>query len=97
VSEGVLARRYLISGRVQGVGYRNFVQQVAERMGVSGYARNRLDGSVEVFAMGSSRKLEKLRVALQIGPMMARVSEVLEEPAIIENRYNGTFTIESTF
>jgi acylphosphatase len=97
VSEGALARRYIVSGRVQGVGYRNFVQQVAERIGVSGYARNRRDGSVEVFAMGSSGGLEKLRAALRQGPMMARVKEVLEEPAIAEDRFVGTFTIESTF
>lgn len=97
MSEGILARRYLVSGRVQGVGYRIFVQEVAERIGLSGYTRNRPDGTVEVFAMGTSRGLEKLRKALQQGPMMARVSEVAEEPAIIEDRYTGTFTIESTF
>jgi len=67
VNEGIVARRYVVTGRVQGVGYRNFVEHTAAKIGVDGYVRNRRDGSVEVFAMGTDEELEKLipvRVAI---------------------------------
>ena len=48
-----LARRYLIRGHVQGVGYRYFTQRIAVRLGVRGWVRNRLDGDVEVHAQAS--------------------------------------------
>jgi acylphosphatase len=92
----MVARRYVVTGRVQGVGYRNFVEHTAGKLNVDGYVKNRRDGSVEVFAMGTAEELQKLRNALERGPMMAQVSRVAEEPSDVETRYVGNFTVEFT-
>jgi acylphosphatase len=94
--EGLQARRYFVSGRVQGVGYRIFAQRAAEELGLGGYTRNRADGRVEIFAMGPAPELCKLRLELRKGPLMARVAEVSEEPAIVDSRYSNSFSIEMT-
>ena len=91
-----MGRRFFVTGRVQGVGYRNYVEHLAGKWGLHGYVRNRHDGRVEVFAMGAPETLAKLRAALEKGPVMARVDEVVEEPAAVEPRYAGQFTIEMT-
>jgi len=90
------ARRYVVTGRVQGVGYRNFVEHTAGKIGLDGFVRNRRDGSVEVFAMGTPEELQKLRAALERGPMMAQVARVYEEPSDVEAKYVGNFTVEFT-
>ena len=71
-------------GRVQGVGFRWFVQQSADSLGVKGYTRNRDDGSVEVYALGSAEQLSDLSGLLHKGPRMADVRGVDEEEAAIE-------------
>jgi acylphosphatase len=96
VKQEVLARRYTVSGRVQGVGFRNYVEQVAGKLEVDGYVRNRRDGSVEVFAIGTPEQLKQLRVALEKGPMMSYVADVREEPDKPDARYLGNFIIEIT-
>ena len=96
MTKDVVARRYNVSGRVQGVGFRNYVEHVAEKIGVSGYVRNRRDGRVEVFAMGAPEQLKQLRVSLERGPMMSRVDGVAEEPDTVESKYAGNFVIELT-
>jgi acylphosphatase len=90
------ARRFFVAGRVQGVGYRVFVQRAAEELGLNGYVRNRRDGRVEVFAMGEPEKLRLLRKELNKGPMMADVSDVNEEPATMDRQYSENFTVEYT-
>ena len=65
-----------VEGRVQGVGFRYFVQETAMSLGVSGWVRNRWDGSVEVLAEGERATLEQLLTALQRGPRMSFVSNV---------------------
>lgn len=92
----MLARRYIVSGRVQGVGYRYYVEDVAGKLGVHGYVRNRRDGRVEVFAIGTPERLKKLRTALETGPIMSQVKDVLEEPDVPDARYLGNFIIEFT-
>jgi acylphosphatase len=92
----MVARRYMVTGHVQGVGYRNFVEHTAGKLNVDGYVRNRRDGSVEVFAMGTAEELQKLRKALERGPIMAQVSRVAEEPSDVEAKYIGNFTVEFT-
>ncbi len=87
----------MVSGRVQGVGYRFFAQRAAEELGLSGYVRNRHDGRVEVFAMGTAENLRQLGKELQKGPMMASVTEVNEESATVDPRYSENFTVEYTF
>ena len=65
-----------ISGRVQGVNYRFYTQRQAERLGLTGYALNCGDGSVEVVAEGERADLERLLAWLQQGPPSARVEQV---------------------
>lgn len=67
------AYRYLVSGRVQGVGYRYYALREAEALGVSGYARNLADGRVEVVAEASEESLAQLEEKLRQGPSFARV------------------------
>ncbi len=75
------ARQFVVRGRVQGVGFRWFVEREAQMLGVAGWVRNNMDGSVEVFAMGSAQQLATLRAKLREGPRAARVDEVLEHEA----------------
>ncbi len=81
---------------MQGVGFRNYVEHVARKLGVDGYVRNRRDSGVEVFAIGTPEKLKQLRFALEKGPMLARVTDVREEPDHPEDKYRGNFIIETT-
>jgi acylphosphatase len=69
---------------VQGVGFRWFVQQSADSLGVKGYTRNLDDGSVEVYALGSAEQLSDLSGLLRKGPRMADVRGVDEEEAAVE-------------
>lgn len=96
VSQELHARRFYVTGRVQGVGYRNYVEHVAGKLGLHGYVRNCRDGRVEVFAMGSPERLGQLRVALERGPMMSDVAGLNEQPDAVDTRYVGFFTIEIT-
>lgn len=66
----------MVEGRVQGVGYRQFVFEIASMLNLKGWVRNRRDGSVEVLAEGPRDMLEKLVAALQRGPRMAYVTGV---------------------
>lgn len=70
------ARRFIVSGRVQGVGFRHFTMRAAVRIGLRGWARNRPDGTVEVFADGEPAALDALYAHLAAGPPAARVDEV---------------------
>jgi acylphosphatase len=72
--------RFLVSGHVQGVGFRASARVEALHMGISGHARNLRDGRVEVVACGSSEALAKLEAWLQHGPPAARVEGVIREP-----------------
>jgi acylphosphatase len=74
----VLARRFVVRGRVQGVGFRWFVEREAYILGIAGWVRNNADGSVEVLAQGSRDQLLGLRSRLQQGPRAARVDDVEE-------------------
>ncbi len=81
----LVARRFLIHGRVQGVGYRYFVQRAAAKLKVSGYARNLADGSVEVYAVGSVSQLSELGGMLRTGPQLSEVRGVEEREAAMEH------------
>ena len=74
------AFRFIVQGRVQGVGYRYFVLQQAEALGVTGFARNRPDGSVEVVAEGSDEALHALEDRLKEGPAFAAVTGLDRAP-----------------
>ncbi|HEX8181697.1 MAG TPA: acylphosphatase [Pyrinomonadaceae bacterium] len=73
-----IARKYLIRGQVQGVGYRFFAQRVAARHQVTGYVRNLADGRVEVVAEGSLEQVEGFKHDLAAGPDYATVEQVEE-------------------
>ena len=92
----LLARRYTVSGRVQGVGFRYYVEDVAGNMGVHGFVRNRRDGRVEVLAIGTPDQLKQLLVALEKGPLMSHVTGVAEELGTVDAKYLGKFIIEAT-
>jgi acylphosphatase len=71
-----VARRYLISGRVQGVGFRYFTEEVAGREGVHGWVRNLPDGRVEAAAEGDVAAVERFERAIRHGPRGAAVDDV---------------------
>lgn len=83
------AKRYIIRGRVQGVGYRYFVQGVAERFGVSGFVRNLPSGDVEVLAEADSGTLELFKQKLEQGPRMSRVTEIIESDVESSGLYSS--------
>ena len=70
------ARRVLIHGRVQGVGYRDWMLRQAERLGVDGWVRNRADGSVEAVVAGRAEQVDALVARAHRGPPAARVAAV---------------------
>jgi acylphosphatase len=74
----MIARRYIVRGRVQGVGFRWFVDYEARQLGLAGWVRNNINGTVEVLAMGNEQQHLVLRGKLQRGPRAARVDEVEE-------------------
>ena len=88
------AKRYFVSGRVQGVGFRFFVERTAASLGVGGYVRNLYDGRVEVYAVGSAEQMHALKNALARGPRMAAVDRVEERDADILQDYANEFSIE---
>ena len=72
----VQARRFIVRGRVQGVGFRWFVEREAHILQVDGWVRNNADGTVEVLAQGTREQLAGLRSRLREGPRAARVDDV---------------------
>ncbi|MFQ5818195.1 MAG: acylphosphatase, partial [Terriglobia bacterium] len=87
-------RRYLVSGFVQGVGFRFFVERVARQLSVGGYVKNLRDGRVEVYAIGAPAQLRELKQRLGEGPRGARVRSVEEEEAPLVERYRRQFSLE---
>ena len=89
-----LARKYRITGRVQGVGFRYFAERHAVQLGLAGYVKNSWDGSVEVYAIGSRAQLDRLVADLRRGPRHAFVEDVLIEDAELFADFASNFTIE---
>ena len=89
------AKRFFVSGRVQGVGFRFFAERTASSLGVGGFVRNLFDGRVEVYAIGSAEQMDALKNALRRGPRMAGVDRVDEHDADILREYANVFSIES--
>ena len=81
--------RWLVSGRVQGVGFRWFVLQAALDLGLAGTVRNLPDGQVEVVAGGSEEALSRLQTQLRRGPPGARVTAVRTEPVALPANTRG--------
>jgi len=72
----IQARRFIVHGRVHGVGFRWFVEREAHILQIAGWVRNNPDGTVEVLATGTPEQLAGLRSRLQEGPRAARVDRV---------------------
>jgi acylphosphatase len=92
----VEARRFLVRGRVQGVGFRWFVEREAHILGIAGWVRNNHDGSVEVLAQGTRDQLSALHSRLREGPRAARVDAVEVSDASAVSGLNS-FRIEGAW
>jgi len=88
----MVARRFIVKGRVQGVGFRYFAIQAAARAGVAGTVRNLADGTVEALAEGTPSAISDFRAQLECGPSYARVTSVDETEMPVSGRYSG-FTV----
>jgi acylphosphatase len=88
----LVARRYVVNGRVQRVGFRMFVEDAARREGMRGYVRNQHDGSVEVVAEGDAEAMLRFEMALRRGPLGARVDDVASTELEPSNRFT-TFRV----
>ncbi|OYY37679.1 MAG: acylphosphatase [Rhodospirillales bacterium 24-66-33] len=76
--------RLAITGRVQGVGYRDWAMATAQRLGLSGWVRNRADGSVEALVVGDDDAVGRMIEACRRGPTLARVDAVDVEPVDLD-------------
>jgi acylphosphatase len=85
----LIARRYVITGRVQGVGFRLFAEAAAAREGLHGWVRNRPDGAVEAWIEGDAESVQRIEAALHRGPSGAHVDRVEIEDAVPTGRATG--------
>ena len=83
MSGGRIAQRLLISGRVQGVGYRDWTVATARGLGLDGWVRNRRDGGVEALVAGDAAASSALVAACRRGPPLARVDRIDSEPVAL--------------
>ena len=84
-----IARRYVVSGRVQGVGFRWFVLEAASVEGIGGWVRNVPDGTVEIVAEGEADAVERFERAVRRGPGRARVDDVATDVVAPTGRFPG--------
>jgi acylphosphatase len=89
----VCAKNIIVHGRVQGVGFRYFVQHVGNRMGLTGDVRNCSDSTVEITVEGDARKIADFIKQVEIGPSLARVKSVDVVDIPIQGTYDF-FSIE---
>ena len=87
----IVARRFVIGGRVQGVGFRMFTEATAAREGLHGYVRNLGDGRVEAVVEGEQASVDRMELALRRGPAGAQVETFEVEPATPSYRPTGFF------
>jgi acylphosphatase len=90
---GKVARKFFIRGDVQGVGYRFFAQRAAARHQVTGYVKNKPDGSVEALAEGPAQSVEAFKNDLAAGPGFSRVDQV-EEISLDPTGEYSSFRVE---
>jgi acylphosphatase len=79
-----LQARLIISGRVQGVGYRDWAMAAGRRYGLTGWVRNRVDGSVEALIVGDEEAVGQMIQACRRGPPAARVDEIDVDPVDLD-------------
>ena len=93
MGQGCVTRKYMVSGRVQGVGFRYFVHEAATRLGVVGWVKNLPDGRVEVFAQADAARLDQLERSLLRGPKTAVIASVDHEDISDEVTSLKIFTV----
>jgi len=81
--------RVRVTGRVQGVGYRDFTQKAARRLGIDGWVRNLPDGSVEALLCAEAAAIERMLDQLRAGPPFSRVTGVVVTPLVEPVETNG--------
>ncbi len=81
--------KFTVHGFVQGVGYRYFAYKSAEKYNIVGYAKNLLDGTVEVVAEGDKDKVELFKLELMRGPMRSRIDRITEEDCTIDKEFDS--------
>ena len=91
--DNLVARTYRVGGRVQGVGFRYFVKQNADALGIRGYVRNEDDGDVFVYAVGDKFSMVRFAGAIHTGPHQSEVRTVEEKEAAIQKC--SSFRIEA--
>jgi acylphosphatase len=89
----MIARRFIISGFVQGVGFRFFAQRSAARHQIRGYVKNLEDGRVEAYVEGNAKAVEEFKHDLTAGPTYSRVTHI-EETVLDPNGLYSAFRIE---
>ena len=75
---GIIAVKFIVSGRVQGVGYRWFVLNAAQGLDIKGTVKNNVDGSVEVIAQSTPANIENMKLQLSKGPSFSRIDTIKE-------------------
>lgn len=93
INEMIVARKFIVSGFVQGVGFRFFTQRAAARHQVWGYVKNLEDGRVESYAEGDAKSVEDFKHDLVTGPTHARVDHI-EETVLEPQGLYSSFRIE---
>ena len=97
MTQGTLVRRVIVEGFVQGVGYRDFARRAALRLGVSGWVRNRSDGTVEALIAGAPADVEAMLGEMRRGPGGAAVANLwLLDPDSADQAKTGGFVIRPT-
>lgn len=84
VAQDMIARSVFVDGKVQGVFFREWSVRMAREIGISGWVRNRRDGRVEVYAVGTARSLDQFLAELKQGPPASRVDHVVVRDAVVE-------------
>ena len=94
----MIMRHVIVHGRVQGVGFRAFVEDTAERLGLEGWVRNRRDGTVEAVFAGPEASVTEAIEACRHGPRSAHVTnlDVNDGEALLQQRQSGRFAVLST-
>ena len=85
----IVAKRLVVSGRVQGVGFRYFVVQAARRLEITGYVRNLRDGTVEIVAEGKPIDVRALEMDVLAGPRYGRVDRIETADSALSGQYLG--------